>query len=101
MESFESVIWFSDIRGFSAMSSIMQPQEIIEVLNTYYDAIIPAVHKYGGEVLKFLGDGLLAVFPVEEGTDAIVKLATIGKEYDVWLDASLTAAKDQIAQAKK
>lgn len=77
MESFESVIWFSDIRGFSAMSSIMQPQEIIEVLNTYYDAIIPAVHKYGGEVLKFLGDGLLVIFSARSGKERQVKYQSL------------------------
>lgn len=77
MESFQSVVWFSDIRGFSAMSSIMQPHEIIELLNTYYDAIIPVVHKYGGEVLKFLGDGLLVIFSAREGKERQVKYQSL------------------------
>lgn len=77
MESFESVIWFSDIRGFSAMSSIMQPQEIIELLNTYYETIIPVVQNYGGEVLKFLGDGLLVIFTAREGKERQAKYQSL------------------------
>ncbi len=77
MENFESVVWFSDIRGFSAMSSIMQPEEIIEVLNTYYETIIPVVREYGGEVLKFLGDGLLVIFSAREGKERQVKYQSL------------------------
>lgn len=77
METFESVIWFSDIRGFSAMSSIMQPEEIIELLNTYYEMIIPVVREYGGEVLKFLGDGLLVIFSAREGKERQVKYQSL------------------------
>ncbi|HNN01222.1 MAG TPA: adenylate/guanylate cyclase domain-containing protein, partial [Turneriella sp.] len=69
MESFESAVWFSDIRGFSALTSISTPQEIIELLNTYYETIIPVVRRYGGEVLKFLGDGLLVIFGGREGKE--------------------------------
>lgn len=77
MESFESVIWFSDIRGFSAMASIMQPEETIELLNTYYETILPAVREYGGEVLKFLGDGLLVIFSGEAGKERQVKYKSL------------------------
>lgn len=69
MESFESVIWFSDIRGFSALTSISPPHETIELLNRYYEVIIPAVRRYGGEVLKFLGDGLLVIFSARHGKE--------------------------------
>ena len=69
MENIESAIWFSDIRGFSALSSIMQPAEIIELLNSYYESVIPVVHEYGGEVLKFLGDGMLVIFNAREGKE--------------------------------
>jgi adenylate cyclase len=77
MENFQSVVWFSDIRGFSAMSSIMQPEEIIELLNTYYETIIPVVREYGGEVLKFLGDGLLVIFSAREGKERQVKYQSL------------------------
>lgn len=77
MENFESVVWFSDIRGFSAMSSIMQPAEIIELLNTYYETIIPVVREYSGEVLKFLGDGLLVIFSAREGKERQVKYQSL------------------------
>jgi adenylate cyclase len=77
MESFESVIWFSDIRGFSALASIMQPAETIELLNTYYETICPVVREYGGEVLKFLGDGLLVIFSAEAGKERQAKYKSL------------------------
>lgn len=77
METFESVVWFSDIRGFSALSSISPPQEIIELLNSYYETIIPVVKKYGGEVLKFLGDGLLVIFSAREGKNLQAKYQSL------------------------
>jgi adenylate cyclase len=77
MESFESVIWFSDIRGFSALGSIMQPEELIELLNSYYEVLIPAIRKYGGEVLKFLGDGLLVIFSAKSGKELQVKYQSL------------------------
>ena len=77
MENFESVVWFSDIRGFSAMSSIMQPAEIIELLNTYYETIIPVVRSSGGEVLKFLGDGLLVIFSARAGKERQAKYQSL------------------------
>ncbi len=77
MESFESVIWFSDIRGFSALASIMQPEETIELLNSYYEVILPVVRNYGGEVLKFLGDGLLVIFSAQAGKERQAKYHSI------------------------
>ena len=73
MDTIESVVWFSDIRGFTVMSTIMQPQELVDLLNTYYAVIIPVIRSYGGEVLKFLGDGLLVVFPNQSGKSKQVK----------------------------
>jgi adenylate cyclase len=59
-----AVIWFSDLRGFTSMSSALPPVEIIRVLNDVFDCQVPAIEQHGGQVLKFMGDGLLAIFPV-------------------------------------
>jgi hypothetical protein len=47
------------------MSSTMEPAQIIRVLNELFDCQVPAIERRGGEVLKFIGDGLLAIFPIE------------------------------------
>jgi len=56
------VLWFSDLRSFTAISESMSPDEIIPFLNDYAQAAIDAVHESGGDVLKLVGDGVLAVF---------------------------------------
>ncbi len=64
-EEISSVIWFSDIRNFTGISELLSPSELVEMLNTYFDICIVHIEELGGEVLKMLGDGLLAVFPFE------------------------------------
>lgn len=64
-ETLRAVIWFSDLRGFTALSSQVEPREIIQVLNQLFDCQVPAIEKRGGEVLKFIGDGLLAILPLQ------------------------------------
>lgn len=57
-----AVVWFSDLRGYSALSVDRPAEELIGLLNVYFEQMARAVHEHGGEVLKFLGDGMLAVF---------------------------------------
>lgn len=61
----EAVLWFSDLRGYTRISDTSEPEQIIPFLNDYADSIVTAIHENGGEVLKFIGDGVLAVFPAE------------------------------------
>ena len=61
-----AVIWLSDMRGFTALSDRVSPQAVVNVLNRYFDCQVPPIAKHGGEVLKFMGDGLLAIFPVAD-----------------------------------
>ncbi|HEY9536002.1 MAG TPA: adenylate/guanylate cyclase domain-containing protein [Kiloniellaceae bacterium] len=61
----EAVLWSSDLMGFTALSEALEPRELIPFLNAYSGALVAAVHGEGGDVLKFMGDGLLAIFPVE------------------------------------
>jgi adenylate cyclase len=61
-ERIHSVLWFSDLRGSTAISESMSPGEIIPFLNDYAQAAIEAIHEAGGEVLKLMGDGVLAMF---------------------------------------
>jgi len=61
-ERINSVLWFSDLRSFTGISESMNPDEIIPFLNDYAQAAIDAIHEAGGDVLKLIGDGVLAVF---------------------------------------
>ncbi len=58
-----AIIWSSDLRGFTELANRLEGPEVIAVLNAYFDRLAGAVMSKGGEVLKFIGDGLLAVFP--------------------------------------
>jgi adenylate cyclase len=63
-ETMHAAIWLSDLRGFTALSDRLPPEQVVEILNLYFDCQVAAIHRHGGEVLKFMGDGLLAVFPI-------------------------------------
>ena len=65
-ESMHAAIWLSDLRGFTPLSDRLSPEAVVDVLNTYFDCQVPAILNHGGEVLKFMGDGLLAVFPISD-----------------------------------
>ena len=60
-----AVLWSSDLRGFTERSDRLPSGRIIEILNALFDAQAGAIREHGGEILKFVGDGLLGVFPIE------------------------------------
>ena len=62
----EAVLWFSDLRSYTRVTDTAAPGQIIPLLNDYADAIISAIHERGGDVLKLMGDGTLAIFTVED-----------------------------------
>ncbi len=63
-ETIAAALVFADLRGFTALSESNPPSEVIAALNAWFDRIAGSVHAFGGEVLKFIGDGVLAIFPV-------------------------------------
>src|SRR5271163_5208930 len=62
----KTVLWFSDLRNYTRISDSAPPEEIIPLLNDYADAIVSAIHEHSGDVLKLIGDGVLASFPAED-----------------------------------
>ena len=70
VEAIRAAVWLSDMRGFTSLSERSPPQAVIERLNIYFGCQVPAILEHGGEVLKFMGDGLLAIFPIDGGQDA-------------------------------
>jgi adenylate cyclase len=65
-DTMQAAIWLSDLRGFTALSDRLPAETVVEILNLYFDCQVASIREHGGEVLKFMGDGLLAVFPVDE-----------------------------------
>ena len=73
--SIDAAVWFSDLRNFTASGEDLPPEKVIERLNDYFEIIVGAIHEAGGEVLKYIGDAVLAIFPVTE--DLPVKQACL------------------------
>jgi adenylate cyclase len=63
-ETIEAVIWFSDLRASTALADTLPPAAFLEALNDYFGAVAGAVLDHGGEVLSFIGDAALSIFPV-------------------------------------
>ena len=82
-EQIEAVLWFSDLRDYTRISDTASPGDIIPLLNHYADAIISAIHEQGGDVLKLMGDGTLAIFTAEDR----------GRACDAALTAALAARR--------
>jgi adenylate cyclase len=64
-----AVLWYSDLRGFTRITDDASPLQILALLNDYAEAAISAIHDHGGDVLKLIGDGILAIFPYGEDAD--------------------------------
>jgi len=65
-ERISAALLYADLRGFTELSETTAPAEVIAALDAWFDRIAGAVHAFGGEVLKFIGDGVLAIFPIGE-----------------------------------
>lgn len=66
----EAVLWFSDLQSYTRITDSIEPEAIIPLLNAYSDAAISAIHAGGGDVLKLMGDGILAIFRADDRTAA-------------------------------
>jgi adenylate cyclase len=62
----KAVLWFSDLRNFTRIVDTSPPEQIIPLLNDYADVVVSAIHENDGEVLKLIGDGVLAIFPAQK-----------------------------------
>jgi adenylate cyclase len=65
-DTMQAAIWLSDLRGFTALSDRLPAETVVDILNRYFDCQVSSIRTHGGEVLKLMGDGLLAVFPIDE-----------------------------------
>jgi len=93
-QSIDAVIWFSDLRESTPLSVSLGEQRFLELLNDYFAATAGAVLEHGGEVLRFIGDASLAVFPTTEETTRDVCGRAVGAARDA-------RARVQAANAKR
>jgi adenylate cyclase len=61
-EKIGAVLWYSDLHGYTHISDTVAPEQIIPLLNDYAEVVVSTVHGHGGDVLKLIGDGTLAIF---------------------------------------
>ncbi|OHV78514.1 adenylate/guanylate cyclase domain-containing protein [Ensifer sp. LCM 4579] len=66
-EMIRAALLYADMRNFTARSEASEPAAMIADLDAWFDRVAGAIHAFGGEVLKFIGDGVLAIFPVTHG----------------------------------
>jgi adenylate cyclase len=89
-ERIDAVVWFSDLRGFTRITDAA-PDVVIPLLNDYADAIVSAIQEHGGDVVKLIGDGVLAIFTAEDRARAC----------SAALSAAVAARRDVAALKKR
>lgn len=72
-ERIHAAVWFSDLRGSTAMAEDLAPEDYIATLNAFFDAVGGAVLAKHGEILGFIGDAVLAIFPIRKGQATTAK----------------------------
>jgi adenylate cyclase len=73
-------ILFSDIRGFTAFSEKLPPYDVVHILNRYFHHMGGAITQHGGFIANYMGDGLLAVFGLDDAPDPALRAAKAGLE---------------------
>ena len=96
-ETIHAAIWLSDMRGFTPLADRLPPAQLLAILNRYFDCQIPAIIRHGGEILKFIGDGLLAIFPIEGTNVAAVCSAAIAAAQEASAALAAIAAAPEAA----
>jgi adenylate cyclase len=92
-ERIRATVWFSDLHGYTKITDTVDPALIIPMLNDYADVVVQAIHGAGGHVLKFLGDGVLAIFDQED--EAVETRQALAAAQRALTDARALAAQRQ------
>jgi adenylate cyclase len=86
-ECIRAVVWYSDLVGFTRIADAHGSQVVLAMLNDYAEAQVEAIEAHGGHVLKFIGDGLLAIFPDSDESNACERALDAAAEARRRLDA--------------
>jgi len=65
-----AALWFSDLRDFTRLTETLPAEQVLEMLNEYFEFVAAAVTARGGEILRFIGDAMLIVFPIDDANGA-------------------------------
>jgi adenylate cyclase len=98
-ERLRAVLMAIDLRGFTSLSDRLPPDDLIGMLDAYFDIVAGAIAEQGGEVLKFVGDGVLAIFPTAEGEERSRAVAGLAAAEAIL--QRLAAANDALRAAGK
>jgi adenylate cyclase len=87
-ETIRAAIWFSDLRGFTDMSCRLPARDVIDTLNRVFGRQVASIERHGGEVLKFMGDGMLAIFPFRDAASDHTNVADATRLCDRAIEAA-------------
>lgn len=87
----ECAVWYCDLRGSTRLAEELSMDQYLAMLDAYFDCTAGAVLDHGGEVLKFIGDAVMAIFPIEEGTRPAIDMCR----------AALSAATEALRKAEQ
>ena len=94
-ERIRAAILLGDLRGFTQLTNERPGEEVIGLLNAYFDCVVPPIEAHGGEVLKYMGDGVLAIFPLADTDPKDICQATLAVARDA--SANLIARNAELA----
>ena len=95
-----AAILICDLRNFTALSNRRSRDEVIDILNGFFDAMVEPIERYGGEILKFMGDGFLAIFPLSNPNACADLLLAVGEAQTAFAklnDENLLAGRDALS----
>jgi adenylate cyclase len=87
-ETIPAAICFADLRSFTTLSDRLPRQELLELLNAFFECVVDSIHAHGGEVLKFIGDAVLAIFRASPGHEKDASRAALASAQQIFLRAN-------------
>ena len=96
-----AAILFADMRDFTVLTSHLSEEAATALVNDYYDCIVPPIDERGGEVLKFMGDGILAIFRAGEDGDSEACLRAFAAARAGMLRSRATTASATVRSASR
>jgi len=93
-QTIHAIIWLTDLRGFTDLSGRLSQEDLLELLNSYFDIVGEAVESAGGEILKFIGDSVLAIQPLEH-PDQAPAASRLARDAAIAMRARLAAVSSE------
>lgn len=97
-ETISAAIWLSDLRDSTRWAETLPPRDYLALLNDHFDCLVPAIERQGGEVLKYIGDGVLAIFPLGERGGGEACRAALAAEREARAETAAFNARRAVAR---